>query len=786
MLRKYNGFAQSVLYILCGNCHRQSTCLVPEDANQAEPLQRLIGEETFTAIQEPLNKFISGADTMDGFYNFLLSVCPTLNSGEDEQAWDIMKALLGSIADPERRATLQLRHFKSRPRMKTACCQYSHCWRCKTKNHDGKSCEELQSSLDNTVVPCPQCGISLTKADGCNSVTCFCGTQFGWSDQRKKIEMSTKFREAFPQNTTGECVRILTEETDQKLVDLSLGWKSVNVVDVNMRLFRWWITRFPFCAAQCAAHPPKDVDMFIGRRDALKLFKEKNVKAVQHCESESRATIANLFPSMFPSAPERAAVALSMRYSSAAFVENTAIVRSARMWAHANKEAMAEEERLFSQRSAFRLLWAFGSQTPKSMIGCSMISTVKDQCLNFAAPGVSNESLTYDSNLETAIRIGGVSCYPAAFVPLISSTCKVAFELLEGQLSVNYMSFGLCKSDFQKSSSDGFGRTRNSWGICDNRNTSASSETTFVGFNGNKVSECRKLVPGDIITLTVDLDRGSFNVDLNNGEYVHEFEVPSSESFESYYFGSTFANDHKIGILQGMDVISNPDCKVSSDQYTMVKSSVKALDDLVRNRAASVPIFFRQLTEEWERSVVEPRDRFIAYQELENLIPRDKTLSLKTLCDIPSLSEMSWKYLFSVMSWGALNVDAYEEYTREGLAMNHIGNHGDAAAFMAAEICHQAQTDKKVETSKNCKEARAYMIYFSEDMHAWYDYNNGLEDPIIPKSVPNCRCLPRHSRCACPDPVIVGGTEEAKKKKKNRRKKGKGHSSAASAGGASL
>jgi hypothetical protein len=53
------------------------------------------------------------------------------------------------------------------------------------------SCEEYQASQVNhveNVLPCPQCGLQLTKGDGCSNVNCVCGKNFGWNDELSKFQ----------------------------------------------------------------------------------------------------------------------------------------------------------------------------------------------------------------------------------------------------------------------------------------------------------------------------------------------------------------------------------------------------------------------------------------------------------------------------------------------------------------------------------------------------------------------------------------------------------------------
>merc|ERR1711916_413194 len=89
------------------------------------------------SLLDDISKLCMGLIGADDLYTKVLMIFPSLNSCEDESAWEIMKRVLSLIENPERRATLQLRHFKSRPTIRTSCCQRSHCWSCKTRAHGG-------------------------------------------------------------------------------------------------------------------------------------------------------------------------------------------------------------------------------------------------------------------------------------------------------------------------------------------------------------------------------------------------------------------------------------------------------------------------------------------------------------------------------------------------------------------------------------------------------------------------------------------------------------------------
>lgn len=91
-----------------------------------------------------------------------------------------IEPFLDTLSDPERRATLQLRFSIVFPQVLSRCCKVAHCFKCKTRGHEGP-CEANASALDNTIKQCAQCGVSVVKGDGCNSLRCVCGHSFSWA-----------------------------------------------------------------------------------------------------------------------------------------------------------------------------------------------------------------------------------------------------------------------------------------------------------------------------------------------------------------------------------------------------------------------------------------------------------------------------------------------------------------------------------------------------------------------------------------------------------------------------
>jgi len=763
-VEKYDKLAKSAIEILCGNCHKQSSVLVPENLPKIEEIKEFLreslnAESTLEVLMGQIVSYSGGRISTDEAYENYLSCFPTLNAGEDKEAWNLMKSILALIEDPERRGAMQLRHYRARPKMKTDCCGQNHCWNCKTKTHDGRTCEQNIGKLDNSVVPCPSCGVNLAKGDGCNSVTCFCGFHFDWNSQKHKVNGAKSFQESYPHDTHSHCVRILTESKDSSEIQMSGAWKAMNAVEINRQLLKWWKNKYPDCPAQCSAVPSQDTNKFQGRKDACQLYKASNKKAVDNCLKEMAMVESRYFTTLFPNTAEQAVQALRMTgafKSSHAIMKDTVLMKSIRFWIKENPEKIKIAEEEYFQRCTARALYMLGTTSP-SLIDVGILP-LEDANAGFLRD-TSNSSLLYTNSDRTVKRPGGVSCYPAAFVPITSSNCRVTFEIDECELSVNYLSFGLCRKNFPNSSSDGFGKTRESWGVCDNRNRSNASDQVFVGHNRDQDGSCRKFEQGDRVTLIFNSTMETFTFSLNDGEYVHEWAIPCAEHDvpeNAFQFGATFANDHQITIVEETATAQSPSTSMNVEELRALRQTIRCMSNLQNTDGlcnSDIPEFYGNLGAEYEcKSGKDKHEILSLYESVESAMEGKATTLQTVLEKVMRPFDMTLEKYVGLICWVKLN-DAFIESCRgELLALWHLEIHQENGPFAAASTIQQGKKSSGRE-SKEMKAAKAFMKMFSDDCHEWYDYNDSLSDPIIPKSAERCRCLPRHvSKCPCPTP----------------------------------
>jgi len=212
--------AQATLSLQCSGCHsRKDQSIVPQhklkepvstaeeratfDAARVAPLLKLAGKaptqdfSLLAAFQTSRAAYLGGCLDAPSFVAKLdsdLLAMPFTKSGANGVPCSSFVAVLHSLGeDPERVASLHGAYLRKFPDCHSTCCKVRHCFRCHIKGfHDGQSCESYQASKATVedVVPCPKCGLQLTKGDGCSSVNCVCGQGFNWATELGKVHLA--------------------------------------------------------------------------------------------------------------------------------------------------------------------------------------------------------------------------------------------------------------------------------------------------------------------------------------------------------------------------------------------------------------------------------------------------------------------------------------------------------------------------------------------------------------------------------------------------------------------
>lgn len=465
-----------------------------------------------------LNSFSTGVVSVEECYQTILTVyTPSLlHKSEVMAAWDIFKPILHCIKDAEKRANMHLRYLRDRPFIMTECCRKKHCFRCKSKDwHTKKSCVENCSAADVDILPCLHCGLSLTRGDGCDSVTCLCSFTFNWSSELTAHHHALQFEEDFPEDTHSACAGILCETLSGDIRH-ARAWRRRHMADMNIALINWVCEKFGSLAAQwCATFDPDDLSLnqphILGEVQAL--YRIAFDKAVYRCTAQNKIASEAIFTSMFQSDQDRAHVASQLLlcggvHKRVAQLSHSCIpklIERAAQWRyqHENDVEFARTQHQLLMREQF--LCIYGHQTPSFGLLCSVSAAT---VVNRWDRQLSNHKLIFKEEDTMVMRQGNTSCYPAAIARLTSNHCLIRIRLTSCELRGNAMSFGLATKHFRTEGNSGVGGTPLTWGLMDSRDAVSHVRTVSYIYSsgGHKLHPWRKLQKGDLITVEVNID----------------------------------------------------------------------------------------------------------------------------------------------------------------------------------------------------------------------------------------------------------------------------------------
>jgi len=329
----------------------------------------------------------------------------------------------------------------------------------------------------------------------------------------------------------------------------------------------------------------------------------------------------------------------------------------------------------------------------------------------------------------------------------------------------NWLTFGVARKGMPTSSSDGVGRTSDSWGIADDR---SSNSTTIVSASGSQVSSSRKLSEGDVLCAVIDTSLGWCQVSINDDEFVHRFDIPSG-SMDDYCFAMTFANDHRVSIIYDESNLSKVQGRASSlpsygelnlEQTQMFNNFKKQLKQLLseqESQTASIAVVeyptspLKTSSELWIDACGGFQQAGVAYEKI-----RSQLLSLVSSSrefpwidqDCCALPWLTWNHVLFAVSWYHDNRIALRDERDRDLAYSFLLTHGDDAPFIAAINLASSVHTNKIDAIEQ-ESSLAFMRFYAEDMQQWYDYDLHSKEPVLENVDKGCRCLPRHIK-SCP------------------------------------
>jgi len=772
--RRYVELANSLLAFLCGGCHALKSLDVGFDASSAQNISKYFTDNqssvTMDELSQNLSMFESGGLTVEECYASLIKdMFPNLMTLTDSLAWEVFVNILKMIPDPERRANLHLRYLRDRPRIKTLCCNREHCFRCKVKEyHEGKTCMESSTELDHSVVNCPTCGIALAKGDGCNTITCVCGKQFSWTAEKENTDRCLQFLQSYPENTSVLCARILCTEmsTQGSVIQQAQAWQIRNRREVTSCMLQWFRTKYWPCPSQSCVtlHLEAVPD---GVRQCVEIWKAHRPLEVVKCAEQKRIASQAMFVTMYPFEAERAVAAheivnLHRRTKSPKTnlkSDAQLLAASALDWIESNRDTYTQGLEAHELRQAQQFMFLHGGKrlhnTKPAYVNCPYAFEWSRE--------MSNEDLTYTNQNTTVCRVGSVSCYPAAFAKLVGDHAMFRVSVDVAPRSSNWLTFGLARRGMATTSSDGVGRTANTWGIADDR---SSNSLPVISASGTNVGNFRKLAVGDVLLAEVDVASGWLEIRLNEHECTHRFEIPAG-AMEDYVFAMTFANDHQVTIqYDDMAPSMNPVGEARREgelniehtrMFTAFKKQLKLLlaeDDVPINSSASAVIAtpvsaLKTSAKAWVETCGGEDAANNCFEAVRTELSKFMKFGREYPWKEPSvLPWLLWRDVVDAASWYHDNRLALREARETELAYTFQLTHQADAPFIAAvTLCdfHSRRAEKE-----EVQAALAYMRLFAEEMNEWYDYDAQSREPMVENVAKGCRCLPRHVKtCPC-------------------------------------
>lgn len=757
VVTKYTELAKSLTYFLCGGCHNLRSndigIIIPPvgKTNIIPPTTITTNAELKLQLDSDITMYENGQFSLDEIYRQLTTKYMPSNIPTNDRTsqWQSFTYFLSCVQNPAKRAFLHVRYLINNPRFFTLCCNREHCFTCKTRDfHEGKTCIEIaRTKSRDPTLSCTKCGVHLTKGDGCDTVTCVCGNQFSWSRELDIYDKTIKFFEMYPKNTHEHCANILCgiNKVESGIITIADYWYKRHMAEIRELLKNIFKRMYSSCPSQCAITLiPERVP--IGIQYAVEFWKQDNKQEIENCIKNRNSAIDSIFPSLcHVSDRPKCARDLTRSLTRISLKSSTdgVLIESAKRWINKNKPMYDTEMELLKITQIKQFLYLYGNKD-------LFFAKFNGGCVDEWNRSISNPDLTYTNDNKSVRRDGSVSCYPAclAILPDLNSSITVVID--EAHVSSNWLTFGLVTNNFPTSSSDGIGRTHDTWGLSNDR--SNDNFKTYVFSSGSEVNRIPKFEVGDILKGVVDIQNETFDIFVND-VHIYQFTIPNLP-IDNFRFGMTFANNHKVTIInsnhlnckQNNSILNNDHTEMYMAMYNYVRNTFDGKFDTSKHTEMYEALNIK-LSQKWTDFCKNTENAMNYYESIKQI------LSVKDY--VPNLPfKLTWEVLVSAAAWYNQNKLVLEKIQLEQKkmveeieALEFLSEHDANIQYASMMAALRVHTDGSSDKQK----AISYMNYFRNEMNAWYQDDSVFIEPIVPNVAQGCRSVPRHigRSCSC-------------------------------------
>lgn len=585
---KYKKLAQIVTQYMCSRCHTNTSLLQP--SLLATPLKELTAklveegktEEDAQSMQTKLvnavYSYVDGDTDVETCYQKVCELFPSFlveNTDTEYVKRNVFfsRRIFQLMDDPERQTTFILRYVRDQRIVLSECCDVPHCFRCRARNHSD-SCTDYLAQLwkEVEVLPCPNCNVSLTKTDGCDTLSCVCGTHFSWRERRERIEGCREFLQLFPEDTDQHSLRLAFLKPSQFDHQNPLQhWLGNHLQVLLPQLKRRFQADFglrysqdQLCALLRNNNNVFNVEIPQGVQIVLRVLSRAQDTVVgQLCKQVSRQERSihqarrSLLFTLYRNTEERQLVASDPSGKQLLPYDGLPESLSAYVRGCSRLDWTGYSERVLHNSCQQFLQWVYGTY-PFFRFQPGIVPTY----ITKWDEALSNDELlvrpTSPEDPIVSLRRGvDAGPVPAGMHVLTSSYCALEVELVEAPLKGNTITFGLSLGPMRKNNDEagGVGVRKMTWGLYNERYDeyarTHATESLVGSVSVRMPVSFRGLRAGDRLRAVAALDEGRLVLSVNDTDFIHEFAVPSAgKHFQEFYFAATLSTGTVMQIVQ--------------------------------------------------------------------------------------------------------------------------------------------------------------------------------------------------------------------------------------------